>query len=79
VVRHSDATRVRIALTPSSVEVTDDGTSTQRRADGIESVNDLDRGTGLSGLRERLRAAGGTLTVGPVAGGGWRLRAEVPT
>jgi two-component system, NarL family, sensor histidine kinase DesK len=79
VVRHSDATRVRIALTPSSVEVTDDGTSTLRRADGVDSVNDLDHGTGLSGLRERLRAAGGTLTVGPVAGGGWRLRAEVPT
>jgi two-component system sensor histidine kinase DesK len=79
VVRHSGATRVLIAVTPSTVEVTDDGTSTLRRADGVDSVNDLDHGTGLSGLRERLRTAGGTLTVGPVAGGGWRLRAEVPT
>lgn len=31
-------------------------------------------GNGLSGLRERVETAGGTLTVGPAADGGWQLR-----
>jgi two-component system sensor histidine kinase DesK len=79
VVRHSGATRVRIAVTPSTVEVTDDGAAPLRRATGGGPVDDHDNSSGLAGLRERLRAVGGTLTVGPGDDGGWRLRAEVPT
>ncbi|MBK3627708.1 sensor histidine kinase [Streptomyces sp. MBT49] len=35
-------------------------------------------GTGLTGLRERLAAAGGTLTAGPDPRGGFRVTAELP-
>jgi two-component system sensor histidine kinase DesK len=78
VVRHSRATRVCIAVTRSTVEVTDDGPASLPRPAGGGLLTD-DTGTGLAGLRERLRAVGGTLTVGPDGDGGWRLRAEVPS
>ncbi len=35
-------------------------------------------GTGITGLRERVTAVGGTLTAGPRDGGGFRLDAEIP-
>ncbi|WFE26947.1 sensor histidine kinase [Solwaraspora sp. WMMD791] len=36
-------------------------------------------GFGLIGMRERAAAAHGTITTGPVAGGGFRVYAELPT
>ncbi len=36
-------------------------------------------GYGLSGLRERITLAGGSLSAGPCPDGGWRIRAIVPT
>jgi two-component system sensor histidine kinase DesK len=66
VVRHSRATHVRITLGPTHVEVFDDGRG------GVPGA-----GNGLRGLRERVEAAGGTLTI--TSGlSGFRLRAEVP-
>jgi len=35
-------------------------------------------GHGLAGMRERVRQAGGTLTVGPTADGGWTVDARLP-
>jgi|SRR5437764_2054852 len=35
-------------------------------------------GNGLIGMRERANVYGGTLEVGPAAGGGWQVRAELP-
>ena len=35
-------------------------------------------GRGVSGMRERATALGGTLTAGPRPGGGWRVRAVLP-
>ena len=35
-------------------------------------------GTGLTGLRERLAAAGGSLTAGPARHGGFTVTAELP-
>jgi two-component system sensor histidine kinase DesK len=66
VVRHSRANHVRITLGPTSVEIFDDGRG------GLPGTS----GNGLRGLRERLEAAGGTLTA---AGGltGFRVRADV--
>lgn len=36
-------------------------------------------GRGLLGLRERVRAAGGTFTAGPSPTGGWHVEAHLPT
>ncbi|MEU8919613.1 sensor histidine kinase [Kitasatospora sp. NPDC048545] len=36
-------------------------------------------GSGLVGMRERAGAFGGTITAGPLPGGGFRVRAELPT
>jgi two-component system sensor histidine kinase DesK len=68
VVRHSDASRVRVSVSAHSVEIVDDGTEAVTTADG----------SGLAGLRERLAEVGGRLDAGPVDGGGFRLYAEVP-
>jgi signal transduction histidine kinase len=35
-------------------------------------------GVGLTGLRERVAAAGGTLVAGPTSAGGWEVRATYP-
>jgi two-component system, NarL family, sensor histidine kinase DesK len=74
VIRHSGATHSAIRVVPAlhqaSVEVVDDG----RGADGVRTS-----GTGLAGLEERLRAAGGRLEAGPRDDGpGFRVRAIVP-
>jgi two-component system sensor histidine kinase DesK len=52
VVRHARATSVVIELGPSGITVTDDGT-------GLTGPE----GNGLRGMRERVRGAGGTLTL----------------
>ncbi|MFF0770786.1 sensor histidine kinase [Nonomuraea wenchangensis] len=64
---------VTIGYRPRSitVEVTDDGRSVPDGADVAE-------GHGLGGMRERVSALGGALTAGPVAGGGFAVRADIP-
>lgn len=52
------------------VEVGDDGRGAGAYDDG--------RGLGLTGMRERVAAHGGTLTVGPTAGGGFSVCARIP-
>ena len=66
VVRHSRARTCVIAAGPSWVEIDDDG------AGGASTA-----GNGLTGLRERVAAAGGVVRAG---GGdhGWSLRVEMP-
>ncbi|MER7914914.1 MULTISPECIES: sensor histidine kinase [unclassified Streptomyces] len=77
VIRHSDAGRCEIAVTGAAervrLTVTDDGSGTpvSRPAPGIG-------GTGLTGLTERLAAAGGSLTAGPAPRGGFTVTAELP-
>ncbi|MGQ4414042.1 sensor histidine kinase [Streptomyces sp. SAS_269] len=77
VVRHSDATRCEITIDSAAEQVrltvTDNGTggAAPRTAEGIG-------GTGLTGLTERLAAAGGSLRAGPSPRGGFTVTAELP-
>jgi two-component system, NarL family, sensor histidine kinase DesK len=66
VARHARATRCTVVLSASQVEILDDGAS---------SLGPLSRGegNGLTGLRERVAAVGGTVQAGPVRPRGWRL------
>lgn len=67
VVRHAHARTCTVTVGPGWVEVVDDGIGDVAPA-----------GTGLAGLADRARAAGGTLVAGPRPGGGFRVRATVP-
>lgn len=69
VVRHARARTCVIAAGPGFVEILDDGT-------GAGSAPTA--GTGLSGLAERVRSAGGTLDAGRRPGGGFAVRATMP-
>jgi two-component system, NarL family, sensor histidine kinase DesK len=62
VVRHSHARSCTVRISPSSVEISDDGIGT---AAGC--------GNGLTGLAERVALAGGTIEAGPRSPSGWRL------
>ncbi|WP_245679679.1 sensor histidine kinase [Actinomadura hibisca] len=66
--------RVRIAYGESdvAVQVEDDGR-------GSPLLDDRPGGSGLRGMRERAAALGGTFDAGPRAGGGFRVRATLPT
>jgi two-component system, NarL family, sensor histidine kinase DesK len=66
VVRHAHASSCAVRLSPRSVEIVDDGVGGR-----VES------GNGLSGLRERVAAAGGIVDAGPVKPTGWRLRVSL--
>ncbi|MEU4314457.1 histidine kinase [Nocardia sp. NPDC024068] len=63
VVRHSAARHCAVTVSPTRIEVVDDG-----RGLGAAAA-----GSGLTGLRERAGAAGAVLTVSEPAGGGVRV------
>jgi two-component system sensor histidine kinase DesK len=67
VIRHSRASSCAVRLSPSSMEITDDGIGAAAQP-----------GNGLRGLRERVAAAGGTLDAGPLQPRGWQLRIWMP-
>ncbi|GIH11130.1 two-component sensor histidine kinase [Rhizocola hellebori] len=62
---------VRLGFEPEvvTVEVADAGTERPAR---------FEEGHGLAGMRERVTALGGSVTAGPVAGGGFRVLARLP-
>ncbi|MGW4026008.1 sensor histidine kinase [Streptomyces sp. NPDC005009] len=72
VIKHSGARHAAVSVTRDGdrliVEVVDDGSATAGPGDGF----------GLIGMRERAAAAGGRVEAGPVPGGGWRVRAQLP-
>jgi signal transduction histidine kinase len=67
---HAGAATVRVAESSGvlRVEVSDDGVGGA----------DTGRGSGLRGLADRVATLGGTLHIASPAGGGTRLRAEIP-
>lgn len=67
VVRHSAASVCRITLGAREIEVADDGVGPRSGA----------AGSGLGGLRERVEAAGGRMSVGRSDLGGFRLRVQL--
>lgn len=70
IVRHAHAAHASVALSPTSVEIVDDGP-------GLSAFVD---GQGLHGLRRRAEAAGATLQAGRRTDRpGFRVRVEVPT
>ncbi|MEV4253963.1 histidine kinase [Spirillospora sp. NPDC049652] len=66
VVRHARATRCTVTLSAAEVEIVDDGVGSSSGP-----------GNGLTGLRERVAAAGGVVQSGPAGARGWRLRVVV--
>jgi two-component system sensor histidine kinase DesK len=66
VVRHARATRCTVSLSASTVEIRDDGT-------GAPSANGR-KPNRVTGLRQRVTTAGGTVQAGPAEPHGWRLR-----
>ena len=74
VLRHSKATTCRVSL---QVTATGD-VQLEIANDGAKAVDPSQRGRGLSGLTERLRAANGTLCAEPSPDGWFHLVATVP-
>jgi two-component system sensor histidine kinase DesK len=66
IVRHAHASSCAIRLSASGVEIADDGVG-----------GAAPPGNGLSGLRERVAAAGGVVDAGPLEPRGWRLRVQL--
>lgn len=72
VIKHAEARHAAVSVGRDgdrlTVEVVDDGTTADGPGDGF----------GLIGMRERAAAVGGRMEAGPVPGGGWRVRAQLP-
>jgi two-component system sensor histidine kinase DesK len=68
-IRHSGARHAEITLRPGVLEIADDGHGAPRPEPA---------GNGLTGLRERVQAVGGTVEAGAGTGGGFRLVVRVP-
>ncbi|MFZ0756025.1 MAG: sensor histidine kinase, partial [Trebonia sp.] len=61
-----------------TVQVDDDGAGNGGSGGGGATAPQPTSGMGLIGMRERVSALGGSLDAGPRAGGGFRVRAELP-
>jgi signal transduction histidine kinase len=77
VVRHARASRATVRLRYDedavTLQVDDDGPAT-----GPGGGLVVAEGNGITGMRERAAALGGTLTAGPRSGGGFRVAARLP-
>jgi two-component system, NarL family, sensor histidine kinase DesK len=71
VVRHARARSCAVRLSRSAIEIVDDGVGEPAPRP------DAPTGNGLSGLRERVAAAGGLVDAGPLQSGGWQLRVSL--
>jgi signal transduction histidine kinase len=82
VTRHAGqaCTTVHLQYGPGllTVQVDDDGAGNGGSGGGGAPTPQPTSGMGLIGMRERVSALGGRLDAGPRAGGGFRVRAELP-
>jgi len=85
VVRHAGggarcAVRVAFEQDALAIDVTDDGGHDRRQVAGYNPPYPYFTGSGhgLIGMRERAHLCGGTLSAGPLADGGFRVRARLP-
>jgi signal transduction histidine kinase len=73
--RYAGRTTARVTLSYGEdalqLEVVDGGPG---RVDGTSQGS----GHGIAGMRERAQAVGGTLSAGPIPGGGFRVHARLP-
>lgn len=80
--RHAQASSVSVILTYREAQIAlcivDDGVGIDRRGDEIQ-ISAENEHLGLLGMRERARLLGGQLTIQPVASGGTRVEATLPT
>src|SRR5690625_1425441 len=74
----SSGTRIVLRFQPHTVEleITDDGAGRRRAA--TSAAGSADPGHGIAGMRERVQALNGQLTVGPDPTAGFTVRAELP-
>jgi two-component system sensor histidine kinase DesK len=77
IVRHAHASSCAIRLTASGVEITDDGVGGDPPGGPPGAPAGTRPGHGLTGLRERVAAAGGVVDAGPAEPTGWRLRVRL--
>lgn len=74
VLRHAKASTAKVVVRQHEgsylLEITDNGTGTPPRQDS--------GGRGLVGMHERAELLGGSLTAGPLEGGGFRVSARIP-
>jgi two-component system, NarL family, sensor histidine kinase DesK len=73
VVRHARASTCTITMGPTWIEIVDDG-----RGSLASTAGTAGSGNGLSGMRERVLACGGTTEVGSCPKG-WRVRVDLPS
>jgi signal transduction histidine kinase len=60
------------------VQVDDDGGAPAEPRSSAAQVSQPSAGNGITGMRERAAALGGSVTAGPSPGGGWRVHANLP-
>jgi signal transduction histidine kinase len=77
VLRHAPGSRATLSLDvgPDTVELCVTNTAGSRLGDATRTAG---TGRGLAGIRERVAACDGEVSCGPLAGGGFELRAVVP-
>ena len=74
--KHAPGARVSVRLTADDEAVDIDVRSVGGGPPTVLAATGA--GLGLTGMRERIEALGGTLEAGPGADGGWRVRARLP-
>jgi signal transduction histidine kinase len=71
-----DVVRIQLWFRPGELTIEVDNDAGPSRRAGRTPTG---TGYGLLGMRERVSAAGGTMRAGPLPGGGFRVRAVLPT